>query len=117
MRAIVATGWLRFRAISDRACSARPCTAPARSAPRTRCTSRSITPPFADGNKHSGAFLFPLYLRKASAGNKLERMLKQLTYAEVLILDELGYLPMNRDEARLFFRVGSLLPTRELMKE
>lgn len=44
-------------------------------------------------------------LRKASAENKLERMLKQLTYPKVLILDELGYLPMNRDEASLFFRL------------
>ncbi len=31
--------------------------------------------PFADGNKRSGAFLFLHYRRKASAENKLERML------------------------------------------
>jgi DNA replication protein DnaC len=44
-------------------------------------------------------------LRKASAEQKLERVLKQLTYPKVLILDELGYLPMSRDEASLFFRL------------
>lgn len=44
-------------------------------------------------------------LRKASAEQKLEPVLKQLTYPKVLILDELGYLPMNRDQASLFFRL------------
>ncbi|ECF0697724.1 hypothetical protein EZ794_23295, partial [Salmonella enterica subsp. enterica serovar Heidelberg] len=35
----------------------------------------------------------------------LERQLQQLSYARVLILDEIGYLPMNREEASLFFRL------------
>ena len=44
-------------------------------------------------------------LRKASAEQRLDRVLQQLTYPKVLILDELGYLPMNRTEASLFFRL------------
>ena len=35
----------------------------------------------------------------------VERQLQQLSYARVLILDEIGYLPMNREEASLFFRL------------
>ena len=41
---------------------------------------------------------------KAKQENRLERQLQQLSYARVLILDEIGYLPMNREEASLFFR-------------
>lgn len=37
--------------------------------------------------------------------NRLERQLQQLTYPKVLILDEMGYLPMTREEASLFFRL------------
>jgi len=44
-------------------------------------------------------------LRKASAEQRLDKVLQQLTYPKVLILDELGYLPMNRAEASLFFRL------------
>uniref|UniRef100_UPI002468E6C0 ATP-binding protein n=1 Tax=Halomonas sp. 25-S5 TaxID=2994065 RepID=UPI002468E6C0 len=29
----------------------------------------------------------------------------QLSYPKVLILDEIGYLPLSRDEANLFFRL------------
>ncbi|WP_033816920.1 IS21-like element helper ATPase IstB, partial [Escherichia coli] len=43
-------------------------------------------------------------LMKAKQENRLERQLQQLSYARVLILDEIGYLPMNR-EASLFFRL------------
>ncbi|OFC62877.1 ATP-binding protein IstB [Candidatus Erwinia dacicola] len=42
---------------------------------------------------------------KARQENHLERQLQQLSYARVLILDEIGYLPMNREEASLFFRL------------
>ena len=28
-----------------------------------------------------------------------------LVYPKLLVLDEIGYLPMNRDEASLFFRL------------
>jgi DNA replication protein DnaC len=37
--------------------------------------------------------------------NRLERTLQQLAYPRVLILDELGYLPLTRQEASLFFRL------------
>ncbi|OKW70152.1 transposase [Escherichia coli] len=36
---------------------------------------------------------------------RLEKQLQQLGYARVLILDEIGYLPMTREEASLFFRL------------
>ncbi|HAW2722461.1 TPA: ATP-binding protein [Escherichia coli] len=36
-------------------------------------------------------------LMKAKQENRLERQLQQLSYARVLILDEIGYLPMNRE--------------------
>jgi DNA replication protein DnaC len=35
----------------------------------------------------------------------LERTLHHLVYPWVLILDELGYLPLTREEASLFFRL------------
>ncbi|NIF23093.1 IS21-like element helper ATPase IstB [Candidatus Pantoea multigeneris] len=44
-------------------------------------------------------------LVKARLENRLERQLQQLSYIRVLILDEIGYLPMSRDEANLFFRL------------
>ncbi|MGM0704262.1 MAG: IS21-like element helper ATPase IstB [Pseudomonadota bacterium] len=46
-------------------------------------------------------------LRKAREENRLERILAQLSYPRVLILDEIGYLPLSRDEANLFFRLVS----------
>lgn len=57
-------------------------------------------------------------LIRARQENRLERMLQQLTYPRLLILDELGYLPLAREEASLFFRLlvrryerGSLIVT------
>lgn len=44
-------------------------------------------------------------LMKAKQENRLERQLQQLSDARVLILDEIGYLPMNREETRLFFQL------------
>lgn len=44
-------------------------------------------------------------LIRAHQENRLERTLHQLTYPKVLILDELGYLPLSREEASLFFRL------------
>ena len=44
-------------------------------------------------------------LLRAKHENRLERALQQLTYPKVLILDELGYLPLSREEASLFFRL------------
>jgi DNA replication protein DnaC len=44
-------------------------------------------------------------LTKALNENRLERSLQQFTYPKVLIIDELGYLPLSRIEASLFFRL------------
>ena len=44
-------------------------------------------------------------LMKARQENRLDRQLQQLTYPKVLVLDEIGYLPMTREEASLFFRL------------
>ena len=44
-------------------------------------------------------------LSRAKRENRLERQLQQLVYPRVLILDEMGYLPMSREEASLFFRL------------
>ena len=44
-------------------------------------------------------------LTKALNENRLERSLQQLSYPKVLIIDELGYLPLSRIEASLFFRL------------
>ena len=57
-------------------------------------------------------------LVRARHENRLERTLQQLAYPRLLILDELGYLPLTREEASLFFRLlvrryerGSLIVT------
>ena len=57
-------------------------------------------------------------LNRAQHENRLEVLLKQLTYPKLLILDELGYLPLTHHEASLFFRLivrryerGSLIVT------
>ena len=44
-------------------------------------------------------------LKRASQENRLERQLQQFTYPKVLIVDEIGYLPLSRQEASLFFRL------------
>lgn len=44
-------------------------------------------------------------LVRAQSENRLERQLQQLVYPKVLIIDEMGYLPMNRQEASFFFRL------------
>ena len=46
-------------------------------------------------------------LSRARAENRLDRQLQQLVYPKVLILDEMGYLPMSREDASLFFRLLS----------
>lgn len=57
-------------------------------------------------------------LTRAQHENRLEPTLKQLSYPKLLILDELGYLPLSHPEASLFFRLvvrryerGSLIVT------
>lgn len=44
-------------------------------------------------------------LSKARMENRVERQLQQFVYPKVLIIDEMGYLPMNREEAGLLFRL------------
>jgi DNA replication protein DnaC len=44
-------------------------------------------------------------LLRAKSENRLERALQQHSYPKVLILDEVGYLPLSREEASLFFRL------------
>lgn len=44
-------------------------------------------------------------LTKAFHENRLERSLQQLVYPKVLIIDEIGYLPLSQLEATLFFRL------------
>jgi DNA replication protein DnaC len=44
-------------------------------------------------------------LTKALNENRLERSLQQLVYPKLLIIDEVGYLPLSRIEASLFFRL------------
>ena len=44
-------------------------------------------------------------LKRASQENRLERQLQQLTYPKVLILDEIGYMPLSREDASLLFRL------------
>ena len=44
-------------------------------------------------------------LVKAFHENRLERSLQQLVYPKLLIIDEIGYLPLSNLEASLFFRL------------
>ncbi len=44
-------------------------------------------------------------LLKAFHENRLERSLQQLSYPKMLIVDEIGYLPLSQLEASLFFRL------------
>jgi DNA replication protein DnaC len=44
-------------------------------------------------------------LTRARHENRLERALQQHVYPKVMVLDELGYLPLSREEASLFFRL------------
>src|SRR5512136_3130382 len=44
-------------------------------------------------------------LMKAFNENRLDRSLQQLVYPKVLIIDEIGYLPLSNTEASLFFRL------------
>ena len=44
-------------------------------------------------------------LGRAKSENRLERALQQLSYPKVLVVDEIGYLPLSREEASLFFRL------------
>jgi DNA replication protein DnaC len=44
-------------------------------------------------------------LSRARMENRAERQLQQFVYPRLIIIDEMGYLPMSREEAGLFFRL------------
>ncbi len=44
-------------------------------------------------------------LKRARDENRLERQLYQFSYPKLLVLDEIGYLPLSREAASLFFRL------------
>jgi len=46
-------------------------------------------------------------LVRARHENRLERTRQQLTYPKLVVLDEIGYLPIDRAGANLFFRLIS----------
>lgn len=46
-------------------------------------------------------------LKRAQMEHRVDKHLQLLLYPRVLIIDEMGYLPMNREEAGLFFRLLS----------
>lgn len=46
-------------------------------------------------------------LRASLADNSLERALRNLTHPSVLIVDEMGYLPLDREGSHLFFQLVS----------
>lgn len=44
-------------------------------------------------------------LKKAHLENRLESRLKHYTKYKLLIIDEIGYLPIEADDAKLFFQL------------
>ena len=58
---------------------------------------------------HSALFLtletLMTRLKRAQVENRLERQMQQFVYPKVLLIDEIGYLPLSREEASLFFRL------------
>ena len=44
-------------------------------------------------------------LKKAKLENRLEARLKHFCKYKLLIIDELGYLPLEKDDAKLFFQL------------
>ncbi|MBS4534347.1 IS21-like element helper ATPase IstB [Clostridium sp. D2Q-14] len=44
-------------------------------------------------------------LKKAKLENRLDARLKHFTKYKLLIIDELGYLPINKDDSKLFFQL------------
>ena len=47
-------------------------------------------------------------LKKAKLENRLGDRLKHFTKYKVLIIDELGYLPIDKDDSKLFFQLIDL---------
>ena len=46
-----------------------------------------------------------MQLKKAKLENRLEARLKHFFKYKLLIIDELGYLPIKKDDAKLFFQL------------
>ena len=46
-----------------------------------------------------------MQLKKAKLENRLEARLKHFFKYKLLIIDELGYLPIEKDDAKLFFQL------------
>ena len=44
-------------------------------------------------------------LKKAKLENRLENRLKHFTSYSLLIIDELGYLPIDKEDSKLFFQL------------
>lgn len=44
-------------------------------------------------------------LKKAKLDNRLETRLKHFTSYTLLIIDELGYLPIDKEDSKLFFKL------------
>ena len=42
---------------------------------------------------------------EAKAGGNLSRRLRVLTHPALLVVDEIGYMPVNQDGAVLFFQI------------
>src|SRR5690625_4200722 len=52
--------------------------------------------------------LFRSNLKKAKLENRLENRLKHYAKYKLLIIDEIGYLPIDADDAKLFFQLIDL---------
>jgi DNA replication protein DnaC len=48
-----------------------------------------------------------MHIRRARDDGRLDRELSQIGKAELLVMDELGFLPLDADGARLLFQVVS----------
>ncbi|WP_176720417.1 ATP-binding protein, partial [Desulfuribacillus stibiiarsenatis] len=46
-----------------------------------------------------------LHLKRAKLENRLESRLKHYTKYKLLIIDEIGYLPIDKEDAKLFFQL------------
>ena len=53
-------------------------------------------------------------LRKAKLENRLENRLKHYSKYKLLIIDEIGYLPIGSEDAKLFFQLIDLRYERKV---
>ena len=59
------------------------------------------------GRRYRSAAELVMALTRASRDNCLESLLKDISRAELLVIDELGYVPLDQEGARLLFQVLS----------